>query len=102
MGDQPLDERDAGLALQIDADALLVQIVAQVRGAHALAVDIRYGRQGAPGRFAGFRVLDLHHLGAQASHQLGRVGERLHLLDGQDADALEGSVHRCVLLGEDA
>ncbi len=37
----------------------------------------------------GARVLDLDDVGAQAGEQLGGVGQRLHLLGGQDAHAVE-------------
>ena len=33
--------------------------------------------------------LDLDDLGTEAPQQLGGVGERLHLLEGEDADAVE-------------
>ena len=38
---------------------------------------------------ASHRVLDLDHLRTHAGHELGGVGERLHLLDGQDANAIK-------------
>jgi hypothetical protein len=34
-------------------------------------------------------VLDLHDVGAEAGQELGGVGERLHLLEGEDAHAVE-------------
>ena len=45
------------------------------------------GNEPRPTRRAG--VLDLDHVGAEAGEQLGGVGEGLHLLGGQDADAVE-------------
>ena len=47
------------------------------------------GRRGAATEVAGAGRLDLDHLGAEATQQLGGVGERLHLLEGEDAHAVE-------------
>src|SRR4051812_22997681 len=41
------------------------------------------------GRLAGARCLHLHDIGAETGEQLGAVRQGLHLLDGQDAHAVE-------------
>ena len=46
------------------------------------------GERPAPG-LAVHGVLDLDDLGAEAGEQLGGVGQRLHLLGGEDAHAVE-------------
>ena len=43
----------------------------------------------APARLAVHRVLDLHDVGAEPGQQLRRVGQRLHLLGGEDPHAVE-------------
>ena len=44
---------------------------------------------GAAPEVARARRLDLDHLGAEPAQQLGGEGQRLHLLEGEDADAVE-------------
>ncbi len=46
------------------------------------------GMAAAP-EVAGAGRLDLDHVGTEAAEQLGGVGQRLHLLEGQDPDAVE-------------
>ena len=45
--------------------------------------------QRLPSRLAVDRMLDLHHLGAEAGQQLGAEGQRLHLLGGEDPHVVE-------------
>ena len=46
-------------------------------------------RRGAASEVARARRLDLDHLGAEPPEELGGVGQRLHLLEGEHADAVE-------------
>jgi hypothetical protein len=77
--------------LEVDRDALLVEVVTQVGRADAAAVDVLDRGQRAAARVARLRVLDLHHLGAEPREQLRRERQRLHLLDREDAYAREGA-----------
>ena len=88
-GHQRQEELAALGRLEVEPDAALVEVVAQEGGADLAALGIEHGRQRAPAGLAVHRVLDLDHLGAEAGQQLGGVGERLHLLDGEDAHAVE-------------
>ncbi len=65
-------------------------------GADVAAVDVaNRGRRGASGVPA-FRVLDLDDVRAEMGEELGGEGHRLHLFDGEDADALERETRRRV------
>ena len=75
-------------------EAALVEVVAQVGGADLPALGVEHRRGRRPARLAVDRVLDLHHLGAEAGEHLGRVGERLHLLGGEHPDAVERLAER--------
>ncbi len=75
--------------LQVDADAPLVQVVAQERRPHLPAGRIGHGRERTSAQVAVDRVLDLDDVGAQPGQQLGGEGERLHLLEGEHADTVE-------------
>ena len=75
--------------LEVDAHALLAERVAQERGAGATTVEIGHERRRAAAGFAVARVLDLDHLGAEPAEQHRGVGQRLHLLDREDAHAVE-------------
>ena len=76
-----------GRLLEVDDDGALREVVAQEGGADGAAVGIGHRGRRAPPEVARAGRLDLDHLGAEAPQQLGGVGERLHLLEGQDADA---------------
>jgi hypothetical protein len=89
---QLLHELDAARVLQIDADALLAQVVAQIGRTDLSAVVVADRRLcGAP-RLAVHRVLDLHHLGAEVREQLRGERHCLHLLDREDPHAGERAI----------
>ena len=72
--------------LEIDADAAFAEIVAEEGGAEAAALGI--GRRGLRGSAQlAARRFDLHHVGPEPRQELGGKRQRLHLLEGQDADA---------------
>ena len=75
--------------LQVDGDAALVQVVAQERGADRCARRDRSSPAASRGPSRRRRVLDLDDLGAEARQELGGEGQRLHLLERQDPDAVE-------------
>jgi hypothetical protein len=75
--------------LEVDGQAALAEVVAQERGADLAALGVEHVGERPAARLAGAGVLDLDDVGAEARQQLGGVGERLHLLRGQDADAVE-------------
>ena len=75
--------------MQVEAQAALVEVVAQECGAHAATLGIEHRRRGAAARLAVYRVLDLDHVGAESGQQLGGERERLHLLGGEDAHTVE-------------
>jgi hypothetical protein len=96
-GDQRQEQLAALGSLEVDGHAALVEVVAQERGAHRAAVGVDHVRERPPARLARPGVLDLDHVGAEAGQELGGVGQRLHLLGGQDAHAVEGPpVRGCV------
>ena len=75
--------------LEVDADAVLAEVVAEIRGADGAAVARGHrGDRRAP-RLADPRVLDLDDLGAHAREQLRGEREGLLLLDREDADSGE-------------
>jgi len=77
------------VGLQVDGDRPLVEVVAQERGAHELAVGRGHpGLRAATGLAA--ERLDLHDVGAEAGEELGGVRQGLHLLQGEDAHPFEG------------
>jgi len=78
---------------EIDSDALLAQVVAQKRRPDVALVDINNARRSRSARLAGRRMLDLHHISAHPREELRPEGHRLHLLDRQDTDPLEGLFH---------
>ena len=78
----------AARVLQVDADAALVEVVAQEGGADPAPFGVGHGRGGAPAQITR-RRFDLHHVGAEPGQQLGRVRQRLHLLERQDAYTVE-------------
>jgi hypothetical protein len=71
--------------LQVDADAALAEVVAQIGRADLAPVAIGDLRPRAAPRLAVDRMLDLHHVGAQVREQLGGERQRLHLLDREHA-----------------
>ena len=75
--------------LQVDADAALVEVVAQVGGADLAPVGVGHRRRGRAAGLAVLRMLDLHHVRAEASEQLGGVRQRLHLLRREHAHPVE-------------
>src|SRR5260221_399103 len=75
--------------LQIDPDAALPEVVAQIGGADGTAVARGHrGDRSAP-RLADLRVLDLDDIGAHAREQLRGEREGLLLLDRENADSGE-------------
>ena len=76
--------------LQVDDDGALVEVVAQEGGADRPSVGVGHGRQGGTPEVAGPGRLDLHDLGPQPAEQLGGPGQGLHLLEREDAHAVEG------------
>ena len=76
-----------GRLLEVDDDRALREVVAQEGRADAAPVGVGHGGHGAAAEVARAGRLDLDHLGPEAPEQLGGVGERLHLLEGQDAHA---------------
>jgi hypothetical protein len=83
------DELAALRVLEVDGDAALVEVVAQERRAGALAVRVDHRGERAAAGLAGAGRLHLHDVGAEPGQQLGAVRQCLHLLDGQDAHAVE-------------
>jgi hypothetical protein len=101
VGNQPAQELDAARVLEVESDALLAEVVAQIGGAHSAAVLVPDARLRPAARLAVHRVLDLHHLRTQMREQLRGERHRLHLLDRQDPDAGEGTLtHRISSLAE--
>ena len=88
-GDQAQEEVAAVIAAQVEPQAALVEVVAQERGAHVAALWIGHRRCGTAARLAVHRVLDLDHVGTESGQQLGGERERLHLLGGEDAHAVQ-------------
>ena len=86
---QPQDEVAPGRLLEVDDDGALGEVVAQEGGADGAPVGVGHGGRGAAPEVARAGRLDLDHLGPEAPQQLGGVGEGLHLLEGEDADAGE-------------
>ena len=85
-----VEEQLAALGrLEVDADAALVEVVAQVGGADLAALGVGHRRRRRPPRLAVHRVLDLHHVGAEPGEQLRRVRQRLHLLGREHPHAVE-------------
>jgi hypothetical protein len=89
VDDEPLQQRDAARLFEVDPDALLAEVVAQIGRAHLAPVVVADRGQRVAARLALTRVLDLHHVGAQVREQLRRERHRLHLLDREDAHARE-------------
>ena len=87
---EPPQQRRARGQLQVDPDAALAEVVAQIGRANlpAVAVDDLWPR--AAPRLAVHRVLDLHHVGAQVREQLRGERQCLHLLDREHAHPVEG------------
>ena len=79
-----------GRLLEVDDDGALGKVVAQEGGAHGAPVGVGERRRGRAPEVARAGRLDLDHLGAEAPEQLRGVGERLHLLEGENAHAGEG------------
>ena len=88
------EELLAPRVLEVDADRALVEVVAQEGRPDAPAVRISHRRERPPARFTVARVLDLDHLRAESGQELRGVGERLHLLSGQDSHPVEGLAER--------
>ena len=86
---EPQHEVAPGRGLEVDGDRPLAEVVAQEGGADARALGVDHRRLRAAPEVAALRVLDLHDVGAEPGEQLGGVGERLHLLEGEHADAVE-------------
>ena len=74
---------------EIDADAPLPEVVAEERVPDRAAERIIHRRERAPARLTGQRMLNLDDLGSEPPEELGPVRQRLHLLQGQDAQAIE-------------
>ena len=100
-GGQVQDHLAALGVLEVHADRALVQVVAQERGPHPPALGVGHGRQRRPARVAPLGVLHLDHLGAEPGQELGGVGQRLHLLEGQHPHPVERlAVAHCALVGD--
>ena len=90
------DELAALGGLQVDADRLRLPRLLRRNVAPtvaALGVGASPGSEPRP-RSPPFGDLDLHHVGAEAGEQLGGVGQRLHLLEGEHPHAVEGLAER--------
>ena len=83
------DQVPARRLLEVDHDRALGEVVAHERRADAAALGVDHGGHGAAAEIAGARRLHLDDVGAQPAEQLGGVGERLHLLEGEDPHAVE-------------
>ena len=88
-GDQREEQLAALGRLQVDADAALVEVVAQVGRADLAALRVDHRGRRRPARLAVHRMLDLDDLGAEPGEHLGRVRQRLHLLGREHAHAVE-------------
>ena len=75
--------------LEIDADAPLAQVVAKEGVPDGASEWVVHRRQRTPPGLTCDRVLDLHDLGAEPSEQLRAVGQRLHLLQSEDAHTFQ-------------
>ena len=78
----------AGVGLEVHGDAALREVVAQERRTDEATLGVVHPRLRAPAGLSR-RGLHLHDVGAEPGEQLRRVGERLHLLEREDADAVE-------------
>ncbi len=78
-----------GRRLQVDDDRALRQVVAHEGGADRATLGVGHGGHRAAPEVARSRCLDLDDVGTEAAEQLGGEGKRLHLLEGEDADAVE-------------
>ena len=94
-GGQAQHEVPARRCLQVDDDGALRQVVAHEGRTDGTAVGVDHGRGGAAPEVTGAGCLDLDHLGAEPTEQLGGKGEGLHLLEGEDADAVERLAPLC-------
>ena len=83
-GHEAAQQLGAAFLLQIDADALLAEVVAQVGRADPVSIDVLDARRCGSSRLAVEGMLHLHHLGTHAREQLRAEGHRLHLFDGED------------------
>jgi hypothetical protein len=75
--------------LEVHAHAALAEVVAEERGAHLAPRRVGHRRQRAAAEVTPLGVLDLDHLRPEAGQELGGVGQRLHLLQGEHPDAVE-------------
>jgi hypothetical protein len=92
LRDQPLQDRAAGLVLQIESQRALVRGLGQVLRAHAAAVEGAVAAAAA-GLIGLQGMLDLDHLGAEQAELIGGERAGQHMGEIDDADALEGSGH---------
>ena len=87
---EPQHEVAPGRRLEVDGRSLrLPRLLRRKVAPDAAALGVGHRRLRAAAEVAALGVLDLHHVGAEAGQQLGGVGERLHLLEGEDAHAVE-------------
>ena len=84
------DELLALRGLEIDADRLLVEVVPKIGRADRSTLGIEDRGLRTAAQIATLHALDLDHIGTQSGQQLGGVGECLHLLECEDAHAIEG------------
>jgi hypothetical protein len=75
--------------LEIDDDGAFVEVVAHEGGADGATFGVGHGRHRRTSEITGAGRLDLHHVGAQPAQQLGGPGQGLHLLEREDAHAVE-------------
>ncbi|CAB4324757.1 unannotated protein [freshwater metagenome] len=89
LGGEVEDELTTFGRFEIDTDRTLVEVVAQIGGTDGASLGISDGRLRTPPEVAAFHALDLDDISTHARQQLCGVGECLHLLEGEDANAIE-------------
>src|SRR5207237_968682 len=87
-GGEPEEQLTARFLLEVDSHARLAEVVSYERGARLATVAVAYHRPAVAGGVAP-QGLDLDHVGPEERHQLGGVGQCVHLLGGEDGDALQ-------------
>ena len=88
LGRQTQEQLPPGIGSEVDGDAALTEVVAQERRSDLSSRGFRTGRLGLAARLTSER-LHLDDVGTQPGQDHGGVGQRLHLLGGEHADAIE-------------
>jgi hypothetical protein len=89
LAGEPQHQLPAALVLEVDADAPLVEVVAEERGPDPATERVGHRGQRATTQVAVDGVLDLDDVGAEAGEQLCGERQGLHLLEGEDPHAVE-------------